>query len=108
MSNTVAILYIPSFMVCFPSASSTFTNTIIDAGEVTIDFDDSIIEDRGAEQVRAMQEVSQGLRSKLSYMTKYQGLNEEQAQEELDTIQQEKMSNQEAFGFTTNSNGEEE
>ena len=89
-------------------ASSTFGNQMIDATKVTIDFDDSIIEDRGAEQVRAMQEVSQGLRSKLSYMTKYQGLNEEQAQEELDTIQQEKMSNQEAFGFTTNSNGEEE
>ena len=89
-------------------ASSTFGNQVIDATKVTIDFDDSIIEDRGAEQVRAMQEVSQGLRSKKSYMTKYQGLNEQQAQEELDLIQQEKMSNQEAFGFTTNSNGEEE
>lgn len=91
-------------------ASSTFGNQMIDATKVTIDFDDSIIEDKGAEQVRAMQEVSQGLRSKKSYMTKYQGLNEQQAQEELDTIQQEKMSNQEAFGFTPNNNdnGEEE
>ena len=89
-------------------ASSTFGNLVIDATKVTIDFDDSIIEDRGAEQVRAMQEVSQGLRSKKSYMTKYQGLNEQQAQEELDIIRQEKMSNQEAFGFTTNSNVEEE
>ena len=80
-------------------ASSAFGNQMIDATKVTIDFDDSIIEDKGAEQVRAMQEVSQGLRSKLSYMTKYQGLNEEQAQEELDAIQQEKISNQEAFGF---------
>ena len=83
-------------------ASSAFGNQIIDATKVTIDFDDSIIEDRGAEQVRAMQEVSQGLRSKKSYMTKYQGLNEQQAQEELDIIQQEKISNQEAYGFTTN------
>ena len=90
-------------------ASSTFGNQIIDATKVTIDFDDSIIEDRGAEQVRAMQEVSQGLRSKVSYMTKHQGLNEEQAQEELKRIQEEKMSNQEAFGFTSNNNnGEEE
>ena len=87
-------------------ASSIFGNQMIDATKVTIDFDDSIIEDKGAEQVRAMQEVSQGLRSKLSYMTKYQGLNEQQAQEELDTIQQEKMSNQEAFGFTTNTEEE--
>ena len=89
-------------------ASSTFGNQLIDATKVTIDFDDSIIEDRGAEQVRAMQEVSQGLRSKKSYMTKYQGLNEQQAQEELDLIQKEKMSNQEAFGFTLNSEIEEE
>ena len=90
-------------------ASSAFGNQMIDATKVTIDFDDSIIEDKGAEQVRAMQEVSQGLRSKKSYMTKYQGLNEQQAQEELDLIQKEKMSNQEAFGFTpNNNNGEEE
>ena len=89
------------------SASSTFSNQTIDASKIIIDFDDSIIEDRGAEQVRAMQEVSQGLRSKLSYMTKYQGLNEQQAQEELQKIQEEKMSNQEAFGFT-NSNIDEE
>ena len=89
-------------------ASSTFGNQIIDATKVTIDFDDSIIEDRGAEQVRAMQEVSQGLRSKVSYMTKHQGLNEEQAQEELKRIQDEKMNNQEAFGFTTNNSVGEE
>lgn len=89
-------------------ASSTFGNQIIDATKVTIDFDDSIIEDRGAEQVRAMQEVSQGLRSKVSYMTKHQGLNEEQAQEELKRIQEEKMSNQEAFGFTANTETEGE
>lgn len=88
-------------------ASTTFSNQNIDASKITIDFDDSIIEDRGAEQVRAMQEVSQGLRSKVSYMTKYEGMNEEQAQKELETIQQEKMSNQEAFGFT-NSNIDEE
>ena len=81
--------------------STTFSNQNIDASKITIDFDDSIIEDRGAEQVRAMQEVSQGLRSKVSYITKYEGMNEEQAQKELETIQQEKMSNQEAFGFTS-------
>ena len=90
-------------------ASSTFGNQIIDATKVTIDFDDSIIEDRGAEQVRAMQEVSQNLRSKESYMINYRNLNEQQVKEELEKIQQEKMSNQEAFGFTPNNNdnGEE-
>ena len=87
-------------------ASSTFGNQTIDATKVTIDFDDSIIEDKGAEQIRAMQEVSQGLRSKLSYLEKYQSLNEQQAQEQLDLIKQEKMSNLEAFGFNENINEE--
>lgn len=89
-------------------ASTTFSNQNIDASKITIDFDDSIIEDRGAEQVRAMQEVSQGLRSKESYMKNYRNLNEQQVQDELQKIQEEKMSNQEAFGFTPNNNGEED
>ena len=89
-------------------ASTVFGNTAIDASVVTIDFDDSIIEDRGAEKVRAMQEVAQDLRSKESYMTNYRNLNEQQVKDELAKIQQEKMSNQEAFGFTAGSNVKEE
>lgn len=90
-------------------ASTVFGNVNIDASVVTIDFDDSIIEDRGAEKVRAMQEVAQDLRSKESYMINYRNLNEQQVKKELQRIQEEKMSNQEAFGFTpNNNNGEEE
>ena len=90
-------------------ASTVFGNVSIDASVVTIDFDDSIIEDRGAEKVRAMQEVSQNLRSKESYMINYRNLNEQQVKKELEKIQQEKMSNQEAFGFTaSNENNNEE
>ena len=81
-------------------ASTVFGNTKINADTITIDFDDSIIEDRGTEQVRAMQEVAQDLRSKESYIVNYRNLNKEQAKEELTKIQEEKMSNQEAFGFT--------
>ena len=55
-----------------------------------------------------MQEVSQNLRSKESYMINYRNLNEQQVKKELEKIQQEKMSNQEAFGFTINNNGDEE
>ena len=91
-------------------ASTVFGNVTINASVVTIDFDDSIIEDRGAEQVRAMQEVNLNLRSHKSYIEEYRDLNEEQALEEMKQIQQEKMSNQEAFGFTTsntNNNKEE-
>lgn len=90
-------------------ASTTFGNEVIDAEEVTIDFDDSVIEDKGAEKTRAMQEVAQGLRSKESYILNYRNLNKQQAQKEMQKIQEEKMSNQEAFGFTpNNNNGEEE
>ena len=80
-------------------ASTTFGNEEIDADEVTIDFDDSVIEDKGAEKTRAMQEVAQGLRSKESYILNYRNLNKQQAQKEMQKIQEEKMSNQEAFGF---------
>ena len=88
-------------------ASTNFGNQIIDATKVTIDFDDSIIEDKGAEKVRAMQEVAQDLRSHKSYIENYRNLNEEQALEEMQQIQKEKMSNQEAYGFIP-SNEEEE
>ena len=88
-------------------ASTAFGNEEIDADEVTIDFDDSVIEDKGAEKTRAMQEVAQGLRSKESYILNYRNLNKQQAQKEMQKIQEEKMSNQEAFGFTSNEVKEE-
>ena len=53
-------------------------------------------------------EVSQGLRSKISYLMDIKGMSEDEAEEELQKIQAEKMSNQEAFGFTAGSNVEEE
>ena len=58
-----------------------------------------MLTDTQVEQTIQMQEVGQGLRSKLRYIMWRYGLTEQQAQEELDRIQEEKMSNQEAFGF---------
>ena len=49
---------------------------------------------------RAQLEVSQGLRSKKSYLMDIKGMSEDEAEEELQKIQEEKMNNQEAFGFT--------
>ena len=46
-----------------------------------------------------MQEVNAGLRSKVRYIMFRYGLTEQQALEELKRIKQEKMNNQEAFGF---------
>lgn len=66
---------------------------------ITIVPDDSIIEDKNTEKVRALQEVGQGLRSKKSYLTDIEGMTEEEADIELENIQNEKISNQEAFGF---------
>ena len=83
-------------------ASSTFGNVDINADEITIDFDDSIIEDKGAEQVRAQSEVGMKARSVKSYMRNIRNMTDKQIEEELQEIQEEKMSNQEAFGFTQN------
>ena len=71
----------------------------IKTNKISIIPDDSIIEDKNALEVRALQEVSQGLRSKLSYLMEVKGMTEQEAEEELKAIQDEKMSNQQAFGF---------
>ena len=73
----------------------------IKTNKITIVPDDSIIEDKNTDQIRAMQEVTQGLRSKKSYLMDIKGMSEQEAEEELQKIQDEKMSNQEAFGFNT-------
>lgn len=83
-------------------ASTTFGNMNINADEVTIDFDDSIIEDKGAEQVRAQAEVGNKTRSRKSYMKNIRNMTDKQIKEELQEIQEESMSNQEAFGFNEN------
>lgn len=71
----------------------------IKTNKITIVPDDSIIEDKNTEQLRAQQEVIAGLRSKKSYLMDIKGMTEQEAEEELQKIQDEKISNQEAFGF---------
>lgn len=80
-------------------ASSTFANYDIDASEITIDFDDSIIEDKGAQQIRAQTEVANGTRSKKSYMKEFRTLNDEQIKEEMQQIADEKKSDSSMFGL---------
>jgi A118 family predicted phage portal protein len=88
-------------------ACNEFTNYSFTSSEdVTIAFDDSIIEDKGAEQVRAQTEVGQGLKSKKTYLTEIKGMSEKEAEDELQKIQDEKMSNREAFGFEGNTEEE--
>ena len=51
----------------------------IGIGEITIEFDDSIIEDEDKERQRFMQEIREGLRQPWEYRVKYFGEAEEQA-----------------------------
>ena len=71
----------------------------VGAYQTSFEWGDSVLTDTQVEQTMQLQEVGQGLRSKLRYIMWRYGLTEQQAQEELDLIQKEKMSNQEAFGF---------
>ena len=73
----------------------------LDASDIVITPDDSIITDKNTEKTLALMEVQQGLKSKLSYLMKYEGLTEKQALEELEKINNEKLTNQEIFGFPT-------
>lgn len=70
----------------------------IRTNSINILHDDSIIEDKDTEQVRAQQEVNVGLRSKKDYLMNIRGMSEEEAELQLQQIQEEKMSN-EAFSL---------
>lgn len=89
-------------------ASTEFGNYNINADEVKVDFDDSIIEDKGAEQLRASAEVGNGTRSKKSYMRNIRNMTDKEIEAELQEITEEKQSNTEMFGFNANNNKEEE
>lgn len=67
--------------------------------QASFEWGDSVLTDTQVEQTIQMQEVGLGLRSKLKYIMWRYGLTEEQALEELQEIQEEKMSNREALGF---------
>lgn len=78
-------------------AANTFTSDKIesDGEDIQILYDDSIIEDKGAEQVKAQTEVGLGLRSKKDYMEKIRGLGEDQIKKEIEQIELEKKQVQE-------------
>ena len=76
-----------------------FGNCDINAEVVTIDFDDSVIEDKGAEQLRASTEVGNGTRSKKSYMRNIRNLTDKQIEEEFQEIEEEKQANAKMLDF---------
>lgn len=89
-------------------ALATLYNLIVAGNyELSNEWGDSVLTDTQTEQMVQMQEVSQGVRSKLRYIMWRYGLTEEQAQEELDRINQERQSNSNnLFGLGTGT-GEE-
>ena len=62
----------------------------IETSEIKIETDDSIIEDKETERVKAQSETLQGLRSKMSYLTEIRGLTEEEALKEMAQMEAEK------------------
>ncbi len=86
-------------IIALAYASSTFANYSINTDTIVIDFDDSVIEDKGAEQIRAQTEVSNGTRSKKSYMKNIRNMTDKEIETEFQEIEQEKQSNAKMFGF---------
>lgn len=79
--------------------STHFLNEKIDVKDIKIAFDDSIIEDKGAEQTRASIEVGNGTRSKKSYMKDIRNLSDQEIKEEFENIESEKQEDKKAMGF---------
>ena len=68
-------------------ASSTFGQYNINSEGLKITFDDSIIEDKEAESIRARAEVSAGLKSKVEYRMQIFGETEEIAKQKIAEIE---------------------
>ena len=68
-------------------ASSTFGQYDINTDGLKITFDDSIVEDKEAESIRARAEVSAGLKSKVEYRVQIFGETEEIAKQKIAEIE---------------------
>lgn len=79
-------------------ASSTFGKYNINAEGLKITFDDSIVEDKEAESVRARAEVSAGLKSKVEYRMDIYGETEEVAKQKIEEIRKSDPSVKDLLG----------
>lgn len=82
--------------ICY--ASSTYGNMNINTEGLVIQFDDSIIEDKEAESIRANREVNSGIISKVEYRMKIFGETEEIAKQKLAQVESEEPTVDELFG----------
>jgi len=67
----------------------TIESLVAGGYNVSVTFDDSIIEDKAAEQTQALQDVDRGLMSKKTYLMSLRGMTEEEADAELARIADE-------------------
>ena len=82
--------------VCY--ASTAFGAYNINTDELTIHFDDSIIEDKESESNRALRELSAGVLSKAEYREKIYGETPEMAEKNVELIKQENPSIDDLLG----------
>ena len=82
--------------VCY--ASSEYGQYNIDTTDMAIQFDDSIIEDKEAESIRAGREVDMGVLSKVEYRMKIFGETEEIAKKKIDEIKEEEPGTEQLLG----------
>ena len=82
--------------VCY--ASTAFGAYNINTDELTIHFDDSIIEDKESESNRALRELSAGVLSKAEYREKIYGETPEMAEKNVELIKQESPSIDDLLG----------
>ena len=76
--------------ICY--ASTQFGTYNINTDEIAIQFDDSIVEDKEAESVRAGREISLGVISKAEYRERIFGETQEIAKEKIEEIEEATMS----------------
>lgn len=81
--------------ICY--ASSKFGQYNINTQDMVIQFDDSIIEDKQAESMRALSEISAGVLSKQEYREKIFGESPEIAKQKIEEIEQQEPSIDEMF-----------
>lgn len=74
--------------------------------EVNITFDDSIIQDKASIRTEAREEVAQGLMSKYRYLTEFDGMGEEEANEEIERISKESRITSGVIDFFNTETGE--
>ena len=91
--------------VCY--ASTKYGTYNIDFDEISIQFDDSIIEDKEAESVRALREVNAGLISREEYREKIFGETKEIAKKNIKEIDEEEPTAEELAGIDKNITEEE-